>query len=644
MTIRCIALRRTALAVALSFAFQPAFAASANDEAAIIVTATRFASPDIEAPYASEIHTRKNIEASNAATLYEYLANHTSVQVMPSYGNRFSPKIDMRGFGIGDGYQNIVVSINGQRLNNIDMSSPLIGAVPLADIDRIEITKGSGSVLYGDGATAGTIQIYTRQPRGVSLKGYAGSHGGMGATLQAGATNDLLSMSASYDKSSTDGSSNPDVTGHKASADSDVIRLGISGKLAPDLVVSLDGASARLETRYVGWLTQAQFNANPAQNGGKTYTYQEFSSDYLSGAIEYQATDRLKLKASHAIEDKRSRYVSSGWTSDYEYVTDEVSATYEVGRWGLTGGYQSFDGTRYGLSDRTSKKNAAWFAQGQVALEKLTLSLGMRSEEVAYAYNPSAGAALQRTHRLNGWDVGANYRVDAALTLFANVNRAFQAPDIDRFFTNGAFNQFILPARVRTLNVGLNHVTASNRLKASLFRADLKNEIYYYSTGSWLTSYNTNIDESHKYGFELQDTWRATERLTLSANYAYTRAIIDRENDGGGAYDGKALPGVPKHGINLGLGYRIDDRSSVQASHVWRASTWAADDFDNNNAQKQKAYESTDLSYRYRHGDITLFAAVENLFKRRNGIWVRDDRIYPVSFSRNWRLGMEVKF
>ena len=39
----------------------------------------------------------------------------------------------------------------------------------------------------------------------------------------------------------------------------------------------------------------------------------------------------------------------------------------------------------------------------------------------------------------------------------------------------------------------------------SLFRANLKNEIYYYDTGNFLTSFNTNIDKSHKYGLEVYD-------------------------------------------------------------------------------------------------------------------------------------------
>ena len=44
------------------------------------------------------------------------------------------------------GYQNVVISVDGQRLNNIDMSRQLIGSIDINSIERIEIAKGTGSV------------------------------------------------------------------------------------------------------------------------------------------------------------------------------------------------------------------------------------------------------------------------------------------------------------------------------------------------------------------------------------------------------------------------------------------------------------------------------------------------------------------
>lgn len=634
--------RQTLLAAALFFSY-PAFSSDTSLET-IVVSANRFATADVDATYASEVHTRKQIEQSGSATFYDYLAQHTSVQVAPNYGNRFTPKIDMRGFGLGDGYQNIVVTIDGKRMNNIDMSGQLIGSIPLVDVERIEITKGSGSVMFGDGATAGTIQIYTRPHSGVNFQAYTGSHGTLGTTATAGLNNDKVSLHATIDKQDSDGTSNADVKGKKAASRNDTARLGLSVSPFDALTLKFDAASTNIETRYPGRLTLAQLNANPAQNGGATYTLQELKSDIWSAGAEAKLTQRLKLNVTHSVEDKRSRYPVSGFTGDYNYVADDIALSYQGNAFSLVGGFQNFDGSRRGSSDRTSKENAAWFTQGQYDFGKTIVSAGVRTENVEYRYRPNTGSALQQNHDLNAWDIGINHRIDDHLTFFSNFNSAYQAPDIDRFFTNGTFNAFIQPAKSRTLNIGMNHVTAANRFKATAFHTDLKNEIYYFSTGNFLTSYNTNIDKSHKYGMEVQDTWRATSSLSLSLNYSIIKAIIDEERDGGGAFNGKELPGVPLHNINLGLNYRFNDQVSVNLSQTWRSSTWAAEDFDNNNLQKQRAYSMTDVAFRYRFKDVEMIAAVDNLFEKTNGLWIRDDRIYPVNFARTWRVGLNTKF
>ncbi|HQT32551.1 MAG TPA: TonB-dependent receptor [Thiobacillus sp.] len=636
-------MRQTTLTLALGVVFSSfAYAESLPEFVGetIVVTPTRTPLADVDAPFASEVHTRHMIEQSGATTLYDYLAQHTSLLVLPSYGNKASPKIDMRGFGIGDGYQNIVVSLDGRRLNNIDMSSQLLGAIPLGDIERIEITKGSGSVLFGDGATAGTIQIVTRQHSGASVQVSAGNFGAQNVTLAAGLKKERFSLSASADYAGFDGASERDVTGHRAASRNGTQQGKLEVNPLDGLTLSLDGSRSRIDTRYVGALTLAEYEANPAQNSGNTYTHQKFETDVWGAGLAYALAPGWKLTASHQQENKLSNYITYASKSDYDYRSDDLALEYRGDRLNVTAGVQAFDGTRMGSTNRTTKDNTGWFMQGQYLWGATTVSAGARTENVEYIYTPNAGAALKADHDLSAWDIGINHRLDKQLSLFANYNQAFQAPDIDRFFNwGGTFNAFISPAKSRTVNVGLNHVTAVNRLKLTLFHAKLDNEIYLNSLYT-----NTNLDKTHKYGLELQDTWQIAPTLAASINYAYTRALIDREDDGNGTYDGKDLPGVPRHGLNLGLNWRVTPASSLNLTHAWRASTWAAEDFDNNNTQKQQAYQSTNLAYQYRYKQVDWFAAVDNLFEQSNGIWIRDDAIYPVNFSRNWRVGMKVEF
>lgn len=607
----------------------------------VVVTATRTPTSDFAATYDSEVHTRAMITASGANTLVDYLSQQTSLNIMPAYGNKFTPLIDMRGYGLGNGYQNITVSLDGQRLNNIDMSAPLLGSIPLSSIERIEITPGSGSVIYGDGATAGSIQIYTRPHQGVSVATTAGNHGQLTGTVTAGLAKDNFSISASSDYQRSDGTSNPDVTGQRDASTLNTQRGQLKFRPINDLWLSLDGSTSRIDTRYVGPLTLAQFQSDPAQNGGNTYTHQRFDSDQWRLGAAWDISSTLKLTASHNQEDKLSDYVTYAFKANYDYATDDAALIYHNNRVKLTTGVQRFDGTRTSTSDRTSKYNSGYFAQGEYRFDQLSLSLGARRETVEYNYAPTTGATLNSSQMLNAWDMGANYRFNRQTSLFTNYNQAFQAPDIDRFFNwGGTFNAFISPAKVKTITVGINHLEGAHKLKIAIFRADLKNEIYYNA----LTYTNTNIDQSHKYGAELQDSWRMTSQLSLNTRYTYTRAIIDQENDGAGTYNGKDLPGVPTHGINLGVNYSWTDRSTLNLTHMWRSSAYAAEDFANNFTQKQAALQSTNLAYNYRYKNYEASVAIDNIFEHSNGLWIRDDTIYPVNFTRNYRVGLKASF
>ncbi len=616
----------------------------------ILVTATRIPTPDVIAPFASEVHTRRAIEQSGASTLYDYLARQTSVQVQPSFGNRFTPLIDMRGYGIGGGYQNIVVTLDGRRLNTIDSLPQLLGAIPLADIERIEITKGSGSVLFGDGATAGSIQIYSRPHQGIELTASAGNHGLLGGTATAGLNKEKVSLSASVDYSSLDGYSAPDPSGHTDASSSKAWRGRLVMRPFARMEFSLDMDSARIDSRYNSPLTLAQFRANPAQPGSNpfvapanAYTHQKIGSDHWRVNADVMLATSVKLAASHGREDKVSDFLLPPFPfrADYDTASDDLAVQYRGDKFDLAVGVQTTDGARISAANRTSKVNTGWYAQGQYRLDATTLAIGARRENVEYRYAPVAAAASQADHSLNAWDIGVNHRLDDRLTLFANFNRAFQAPDIDRFFLfGGAFNGFITPAISRTLNLGINHATPANRLKLAVFRANLDHEIYFNP----LTFANTNLDRTRKYGLELQDTWRATETLTGNLNYTWTRALIDRENDGAGAFNGKALPGVPRHGVVLGLAWQVSPAASLGLTHTWRSNAYAAEDFANTFTQKQGAYRSTDLSLSYRVKNLAWFAGVDNLFEHKNGFWIRDNAIYPVSFTRNWRLGLKGSF
>jgi iron complex outermembrane receptor protein len=657
-------MKKSTIASLIGLAFaSPVFAVEQIDLNEVTVKANRFEHKDTEATYASEVHSAKQIEESGAATLYDYLAQQSSVTVLPNFGNKASPSIDMRGYGGENGFQNIVITVDGQRLNNIDQSSQLLGAIPLGNIERIEIAKGSGSVIYGDGATAGAIQIYTKKKTGVTVSTSLGNYGQKNSYINAGISEQHIDLSASLAHDSFDGFSKRDATGHRDESTSNTQNVKLAIKPIDGLKFFAEGTSSRNDVRYVSPLTRQEFKNDPrsaglnSSGGVNTYTHQGLNTDQWKLGTEYQINDAFKLSATHFREDKTSEFPT--FAADYDYEGNEIALSFNNDSVSAIAGFQNFDGDRETSSDVTSKNNRAFFVNAEYRpswiSDALTLSAGARHEKVSYRYNPTDATSLRDSDNLNAWDIGANYRFTTELSAFANYNKSFQTPDIDRFFVQDfsafpiittAFNGFIDPAKVRTFNLGLNHVVTNNRLKLTVFRADLDGEIYFNPA----TFTNTNIDDSHKYGLEVQDYFKLNKQLSASVIYNYTRAIIDKETVLGFSVKNKDLPAAPKHTVVANVNYKFLNHASLNLNHTWRSKSYVFNDFLNNAPQKQDNYESTNIALSYQYKNLSFFTSINNIFEQENSIQTSDDitspggSTYAVDFVRTWRVGMKADF
>lgn len=128
----------------------------------IIVTATKIPEKRKDIPNAVIIMDKKDIRASGAQGIGESLANEPGVdwQTYGNYGGA-SQEIHIRGMR-GNATQ---VLVNGINVGSPSLGIADVGKIPVENIERIEIVKGSGSLLYGSGAMAGTVNIITKNPK-----------------------------------------------------------------------------------------------------------------------------------------------------------------------------------------------------------------------------------------------------------------------------------------------------------------------------------------------------------------------------------------------------------------------------------------------------------------------------------------------
>ena len=627
------------------------------------LTSNYFNEVDTKAPFSSEVYTESDIKASKSKNVYDFLTQNTSLALAPSSGNRFSQSISARGFGLTDGYQNIVITLNGRRLNNIDMTNSNLGGINIDSIKKIEITKGSGSVIYGDNATAGAIHIITKANKGFNTSTSFGNYGHQKRTVSYGASDDSYNINILIDRLDHGGYGSPDSIGNKDKGEQSNANISLGFSLDNGTSLQFDRLNYKVNNKYPYSLSKTQFDLNPANDASsKARTHKDANSTTTGFKINYPLSENLEVafdtfktkKYSQTRYGNATGYGSWG-RNDYDYSNNEFILSYSSDNLVIDSGVKSFKANRKGSSDTLTKNNMGLFSQLQINRNNTIFNIGIRSETVDHKYEPNTGSSDMRETEFNAFDIGFTTKLNESTTIFSNYNQAFQSPDVDRYFkwksdySGLEYDGNLKAPKSKTVNFGINYLSENSKTKATLFRTNLTNEIYLCKqiVASDCSFYgdNTNLDKSHKFGLELNNKFNVNSKLSTVLNYAYTIAKIDSEDKGSGAFNGKTLPMTSKHNLSASAMFTLNDKANMTLTQKYRSKGYAADDFSNTFTQRQMAYNSTDFNFSYKTDkELELKFDVENLFDRSYGTSIQDDAIYPASYTRNVKVSVSRKF
>jgi len=277
------------------------------------ITASPLDDTELNTAGAVEVYTAADIEKAHVQSLYEFINLQTSLFALPAFGNPMAQKLDLHGYGIENGYQNIVITLNGRRLNNIDMLPQLLSAIAPDNVARLEIIKGGGIVLAGDGANAGVINIVTKNDDSKSLTLYGGTYDTYDAAFHVGHSDELMRISASGEAYRNGGTRHIDAAQNR---DKQALGSGaVDLTLTPTdtLELSLGTATSRSDAFYGASLTQSEYDDNPAQPGSGAAAEQRYDTNIYSAGILFGPSDALALSLDGTIEQKKSDYAVPAW-------------------------------------------------------------------------------------------------------------------------------------------------------------------------------------------------------------------------------------------------------------------------------------------------------------------------------------------
>jgi iron complex outermembrane receptor protein len=164
--------------VALTFAAKPAaetpdltelsLEALMEVEVTTVYGASKLEQKTTEAPSSVTVISADEIKRYGHRTLADVLQSVQGFHV--SYDRNYA-FLGARGVSLGDFNSRILLLVDGHRVNNNLTDGAFIGTEFILDvdlIDRVEIIRGPGSVLYGNNAFFGVINVITRQGKQVN--------------------------------------------------------------------------------------------------------------------------------------------------------------------------------------------------------------------------------------------------------------------------------------------------------------------------------------------------------------------------------------------------------------------------------------------------------------------------------------------
>jgi len=580
-------------------------------EESIVVTATRFPDSRRDLPVGITLITADDIRKSASSNLGDILAQFGLLQVRDLAGTQ-NPQVDLRGFGI-TGDQNTLILVDGQRITESDLESAQLSAIPIDSIERIEILRGSGAVLYGAGATGGTINVITRRPQPGEVRAMAlaraggygtaearGAASGMGQTFGAG-------LAGAYE----------DSDGYRANSHyRQRSALGRIDALFPGVRAYLKMGADEQDARLPGSLTEAQINADPRQTTTPgDWRTRDGAQVALGGSAEL---GRHEVSADLGYRERRTQAFFAAFggfftDTDANLWSFNPRARLRFGPHELVVGadLEGWDYTTVSAGSPTTvsapfsrrigeQDSSAVYAQASIWLGRQTRAvLGARTQRISQSLSEEVFPLDKRTSdpSLHAYEAALRHNFGNGFALYGKYGASFRVANFDEnacFFPPCA-TKLLEPQTAHSSELGAEYEGGGMRLRASVYAMDLENEIYF----SPLTFSNVNLSPTERQGAELEATWAATRTLDLRAGLALQRARFRSGVYGGVDVSGNTVPLVPEVLAALGASWRFADRgrASVNARYVGNQR------FDNDQANTfprlQPTYTVVDFKLEY---------------------------------------------
>lgn len=509
----------------------------------------------------------------------------------------------------------LLVLVDGVRV--ADVAAPAggfdFGTLTSGGISKIELLRGSNSVIWGSDAIGGVMNIATRVEKGASASIEYGGDRQLTAQAALGHADERLTagLNAGYvhSRGFSSAAAGTEADGFEQFYLSSHSRL----EVAPGLALTADGRYAEGKTEIDGY--------GPAPDYAFGDTHERQDTRQVSGRLgaDY-SSDLLDLRAGYSLADTARDLLDEDAVGKPYFSSSGRSERAELfGRLRLPSQLRLDFGadkewTRYSTHDRGPWATLP-VVRAKADIASAHAMLGYYGDHFILA----AGARIDDHSRFGSqWTFGANssFEVTSNLRLRASYGEGFKAPSLFQLLSDYG-NANLKPETSKAYDLGVEYNGKGNGLYAavSLFRRDTTNLIdfvscYLVSTGICTDRPNgsyDNIGRTRAEGVEVELRYAISPSLMVQGVYSHVHA---KDRTAGSFTKGNALARRPGHTGTVSVDWTGPAQLALGADLRVVGASWD----DAYNSTRLRAYAVADLRMSIPVSrQVELFGRIENV-------------------------------
>lgn len=459
-----------------------------------LISANRQVEARNDSSAANTVFTREDIDRLQPSDVPDLLRRVPGVQVAQTGGRGSLPGIYIRGT---QSAQSLVL-VDGQRIGNSTSGDSNLQHLNIEQIERVEVLRGSRSVIYGSDAIGGVIQIFTR--RGTEQGLQPRLHLGFGSQqtwerslgLSGGDDKTRFNLGASLDETAgidRTHESYPSDSDHDAYRNKS-LSLSLSHALTDDVEVGANLLDNRGRSEFdnpFGRFDMDTFESVQQQ------PYSDFNVSSISSYVDARVNEtwKTRIELGHSENREKTFDKLSDERTVFNTYRDSVNwqndLTLDARNSLILGGDWYEDRVNSSTAfDEDSRWNRAAFIQHRYQADSFSTEIGLRHDD------------NQQFGNQNTWSGTFTLPLNPDNDVLLSYSEGFRAPTFNDLYYPDFSNPDLKPETSKSYELQWrSQLSDSARLEASIYRTDLEDAIIFGSN-----SRPQNVASARINGFE----------------------------------------------------------------------------------------------------------------------------------------------